>query len=178
MSFWQLSSGERPTGSDSASFASSYGHVPDGTQGNAIITNFIESDFNEERIYQVTWKFIEGEFANVMLKQTISPFSADVKKADRSKNMFVRLYQLADLMPSHANAPSDADLLPFIGLKCSIKAGNSIIEGKEKTWVREVHVADKLEVKTGHTPVTTGFPESALSRNSRVADTLVDDIPF
>ncbi len=113
-----------------------------------------------------------------MIKQTINPFSSDEKKADRSKNMFARLYNLANLKPSHANAPEEKDLASFLGLKCSIKAGNGIIEGKQKTWVREIHELEKLEVKTGHTPIVTGFPESALSRNPRVSDVLTDDIPF
>lgn len=178
MSFWNLSDGSKPSGSDSASFASNFGHVPDGTQANAIITNFVPSDFGGEKLYQVTWKLIDGDFANTMVKQSINPFSPDEKKANRSKNMFMRLYNLAELKPTHSNAPTENDLIPFLGLKCSVKAGNSIIEGKEKTWIREVHAMDKLEVKTGHTPVTTGFPDSALSRNPRVNDDLISDIPF
>lgn len=178
MSFWQLTDGSAPSGSDSASFASNYGHVPDGTQANAVITNFLPTDFGGEKMYQVTWRLLDGDFANTMLKQSINPFSQDQKKSDRAKNMLVRLYNLTDLKPSHSNAPTEEDLKAFIGKKCSVKAGNSIIEGKEKTWIREVHAMDKLEVKTGHTPVTTGFPDSALSRNSRVVDDLTNDIPF
>ena len=178
MNFWTLTDGSSPSGSDSASFASNFGHVPEGTQANAVITNFVPSDFGGEKLYQVTWRLLDGDFANTMIKQSINPFSADEKKANRSKNMFMRLYNLAELKPTHANAPTEQDLLPFIGKKCSIKAGNGIIEGKEKTWIREIHAVDKLEVKTGHTVVATGFPDSALSRNPRVVDDLVSDIPF
>ncbi len=178
MSFWKLTDGSSPSGSDSASFASNFGHVPEGTQANAVITNFVPSDFGGEKLYQVTWRLLDGDFANTMIKQSINPFSADEKKANRSKNMFMRLYNLAELKPTHANAPTEQDLLPFIGKKCSVKAGNSIIEGKEKTWIREIHAADKLEVKTGHTVVATGFPDSALSRNPRQEIGLTDDVPF
>lgn len=178
MSFWQLTDGSAPSGSDRASFASNFGHVPEGTQANAVITNFVPSVFEGENRYQATWRLLDGDFANVMVKQTINPFSPDENKANRSKNMLVRLYNLCDLKPIHANAPTEQDLAAFIGKKCSIKVGNGIIKGKEATWVREVHAMDKLEVKTGHTPVTTGFPDSALSRSSRVVDDVSGDIPF
>ena len=75
-----------------------------------------------------------------------------------------------------------------------IKAGNGIIEGEDRTWVREVHLEGTLPTETGkkihvatHAPThkddeqIPGKVDSALSRNAartKAAEPLEDDIPF
>ena len=178
MSFWQSKTGEPITGNEGDSFVSYFASIPDNTQADAVIKAFEPREYNESKNYQVIWSICSGDFSGCLVKQTINPFDQDAAKSQRALNMMMRFYKLTDYKPTHNNAPSKEDLLPMIGKKFSIKIGNGIIQGKDKTWVREIHAADKLEVKTGHTNVTTGFPDSALSRNSRVADDVSVDIPF
>lgn len=181
MSFWDLSTGSKPTGSEAASFASNFLQIPDNTTANAKIKSFEPKEFDGQKSFQIVWTLTDGEYKGAMVKQSITPYAPDQQKADRAKEMFVRLYNLCGLKPSHANEPTKQDLEVFAGKTCSIKIGNGIIQDVERTWVREVHEANKLPVETGHTPVTVGSPvESAFSRNPRQAkvDDLDGDVPF
>ncbi len=178
--FWSLSTGEKPSGSEAASFVSNFMHVPDNTQANAKIKSFAPKEFDGQKSFQVIWELVDGEFCGALIKQSLTPYAAEPQNADRAKEMFVRLYNLCDLKPKHANEPSKEDLLVFNGKRASIKIGNGLIRGVERTWVREVHSAGHLPVETGHTHVVIGTPiESALTRNARgsVSETM-DDLPF
>ena len=181
--FFVLSTGDKPTGSEAASFASNFIQVPDNTTANAKVKSFEPKEFESSKSYQIVWELLDGEFKGALVKQSITPFADDAKKADRAKEMFVRLYNLCELKPKHANEPTKEDLMAFIGKSCCIKAGNGVIQGVERTWVREVHAMNHLPSETGHTAVTIGIPsahiDSAYSRNPRVQEaSLTDDIPF
>lgn len=181
MSFWELSDKSKPTGSESAAFASNFMQIPDNTTANAKIKSFEPKEFDGQKSYQVVWELSNGDFKGALVRQSITPFADDVKKADRAKEMFVRLYNLCDLKPKHSNAPTKEDLAVFQGKSCSVKIGNGIIQGVERTWIREIHALDHLEVETGHTAVSIGVPstiESAFSRNQKNTDDLSDDVPF
>lgn len=181
MSWYNLSSGATPTGSEAASFASNFLQIPDNTTANAKIKSFEPKEFDGQKSFQIVWTLIDGEYKGAMAKQSITPYAQDAVKADRAKEMFVRLYNLCQLKPKHFNEPTKEDLAAFNGKTCSIKIGNGIIQGVERTWVREVHEANKLPIETGHTPVTTRLPiDSAGSRNPRNTkpDDLSDDVPF
>lgn len=180
MSFWSLSTGSTPTGSEAASFASNFLQIPDNTTANAKIKSFEPKEFDGQKSFQIVWVLLDGDYRNAMVKQSITPYAPETVKSDRAKEMFVRLYNLCDLKPKHANEPTKEDLKAFEGKTCSIKIGNGIIQGVERTWVREVHPANHLPVETGHTPVTVGMPiESAFSRNNKAPDLSLDgDIPF
>lgn len=181
-SWWELSTGQKPSGSESASFASNFLQIPDNTTANAKIKSFEPKEFDGQKSFQIVWTLIDGEYKGAMVKQSITPYAQETVKADRAKEMFVRLYNLCDLKPKHANEPTKEDLSSFNGKACSIKIGNGIIQGVERTWVREVHSADHLPVETGHTPVMVGSPvDSAFSRNpktSKMDNDLGDDVPF
>ena len=180
--FWELSSGGKPSGSEAASFASNFMQIPDNTQANACVKSFEPKEFDGQKSYQVVWELLDGEFKGALVRQSITPFAQDVKKADRSKEMFVRLYNLCELKPKHANEPTKEDLAVFQGKSCSIKIGNGLIQGVERTWIREIHEANKLAIETGHTAITTSVPSavnSAFSRNPKSTDmSLGDDVPF
>ena len=180
MSFFELSTGAKPTGSEAASFASNFMHVPDGTQANAKVKSFEPKEFDGQKSFQVVWELVDGEFRGALVKQSITPYAPEPAKSDRAKEMFVRLYNLCELKPKHANEPTKDDLTAFIGKKAALKMGNGLIQGVERTWVREVHASGQLEVETGVTHVSIGSPvESALTRHPRgEAPNLNDDIPF
>lgn len=180
MNFFELSTGEKPTGSEAASFASNFMQIPDGTQANAKIKSFDPKEFDGQKSFQVVWELTDGEFRGSLIKQSLTPYAPETPKSDRAKEMFVRLYNLCELKPTHANEPTKQDLMVFIGKKASLKTGNGIIKGVERTWVREVHATGHLEVETGITHITFGSPvESALTRNPRVESLDInDDVPF
>lgn len=181
MSWYNLSSGQAPTGSEAASFASNFLQIPDNTTANAKIKSFEPKEFDGQRSFQIVWTLTDGDYRGAMVKQSITPYAADAVKADRAKEMFVRLYNLCELKPKHANEPTKEDLTAFNGKVCSIKIGNGVIQGVERTWVRECHAANHLPVETGHTAVTLGLPiESAFSRNPKNTqpENLSDDVPF
>jgi hypothetical protein len=181
MSFFELSTGQKPTGSEAASFASNFMHMPDNTQANAKIKSFEPKEFEGQKSFQVVWELLDGEFRGALVKQSIRPYDSVVNNADRAKEMFVRLYNIFELKPAHSNEPTKNDLMVFAGKKASIKIGNGPIQGVERTWVREVHASGKLEVETGYTPIAVGHPvDSALTRNSGATPLPDDgqDIPF
>ena len=125
-------------------------------------------------------------------KQRITPFDADDNRAQRALNMMMRIMILCDHPTEFDNPPEDNDLAPMKGKILSIKIGNGIIQGEERTWVREVWKEGQLETMTGETKVTTSKPASAPSAKEDSAfdrqrkreeakkgvDPLEDDVPF
>lgn len=185
MSFWKLSTGQSPSGSEEASFTGSFKIIPDGTTALASIKDFTIDENGDSALYKIIYKIIEGEFSNREVTQKIKCFDAKPSIADRALNMLKRIHDLCNLKPSHANAPNNEDLLLFkgkvLGIKINewsmIKADGSLSEGN---YVSEIHAPAGYECATG-VKLDTPKPmiQSALSNNNRVVDnSLADDIPF
>lgn len=194
MSFWQTRTGNKIDGSDANSFSSNFKSLPDNTVATAMVKSVLLNEYNGEKYYQLIWKLIDGEFESAEVKQRITPYDVDDNKAQRSLNMLMRLFKLSEVKLTHSEEPQDEDLAPMKNKIMCIKIGNGIIQGEERTWVREVHKKGELETCTGNTIVNTARPESqskvaqqddlfndsALSRNKSnpEVDNIDDDIPF
>ena len=109
-------------------------------------------------------------------------------------NMLYRIFTLAGHRTDYEDLPTNEQLSVMRNTILSIKVGNGIIEGQDRTWVREVWKEGDLEICTGETKVTTGTPrtstpapsadtESAFDRQRKreaaaATGQLEDDIPF
>lgn len=194
MSFWKSRTGTSITGDEASSFAGNSGKfrsLPDNTIATAMIKNASLNEYNGEKCYQIVYGLVDGDFKGAEVKQRISPFDIDDKRAERNLNMFMRLFKLCDIKLTHDEAPTDIDMAPLRGKLLCIKIGNGIIQGQDRTWVREVHLSGTLETITGNTQIRTVHPElpvmqtqsvngveSALTRNKNVVPEMDDDIPF
>lgn len=185
MSFWKLSTGQSPSGSEEASFTGSFKIIPDGTTARATIKDFILEENGDSALYKVIYKIIEGEFSNREVVQKIKCFDAKQTIADRALNMLKRIHDLSNIKPAHANAPANEDLVLFkgkvLGIKINewsmIKDDGSISEGN---YVSEIHSPTEYECATG-IKLDTPKPmiQSALSLHNKTKQVdLADDIPF
>ncbi len=184
MSFWQLSSGELPSGTAEASHAGDFRVIPDSTQAPAQIKEFLLIE-SPKRLYEVTFKITSGEFKGREVRLKIKCFDDKVNIADRAINMLKRIYDLCGHKPAHNNTPTTQDLHPMIGKVLGIKI-KEFIGTKEDgspsnaNYISEVYKADKeFETLTGvKLDVYVSPVPSALNRNERKIDDLSGDIPF
>ncbi len=176
MSFWQGQAGKALTGSAEDSFSNGFSPIPDGTIAVAMIKSFefVESAEYQPR-YSVRWKIAEGEFKNREIFQNIYAFDKEPERAEKAKNMMMRIYKLCGHKPSHSNAPTSQDLAPMQGSLCTIKIGMYVgKDGKKRNSLEEVHESSYVP-----TEPSEGLYDSALSRNKHSADSIADaDIPF
>lgn len=179
--FWELSTGEKPTGSAESAHLGSFKIIPDGSTATALIKDFIYDE--KANLYNLNWSISAGEFKGRVIFQKIKCFDAKESIRDRSLNMLKRIYDLTSHKPTHGDAPTTQDLAPMKGKILGIKIGEwsmikddgSLSEGNN---VQEVHAVDEsFKVETGVKLESHGFP-GALSRNSRVAEVPNDSIPF
>ncbi len=173
MSFWQGQAGKTLTGSAEDSFSGGFTPIPDGTIAVAMVQSFelSENDGFDPR-YQVKWKIADGDFKNRQIFQNIFAFDKDPERAEKAKNMLMRIYKLCSHQPTHSNAPTNADLAPMQGSLCTIKIGMYVgKDGKKRNSLEEVH-------ESSYAP--EGLFDSALSRNKTPgAPSLdLDDVPF
>ena len=194
MGFFNSRTGAPITGDEASSFSGNFRALPDNTQAPAMLKSFVEAEYQGEKFYQLIWKLVDGDFKGAEVKQRITPFDMDDVRAQRSMNMMMRIFKLCGHRTDYENPPTNSDLAPIKGQIMAIKIGNGIIQGEERTWVREVWKEGELETCTGETKVVTGKPssspksdpstESAFDReNRRKAEAakgtdLEDDIPF
>lgn len=141
--------GRQITGSEQASFSSVSSHIPNNTQACAMIKSFKINQFEGEHVFQILWKIIDGDFANKIVKQTIKPFEKKDSAAERHLNMLYRIFLLCGHRTDYMGMPDNDDLAKMNGNVLSIKIGNGIIQGQERTWVREVWHEGEIETKTG-----------------------------
>lgn len=191
MSFWSTSDNSKLTGEPDATFAKAVTVIPGGTQAPAMIKGFeIKSFSDSPEFYQVTYLLLAGDFKGMEVWHKIHCSDLNPKKADRAKQMLMRLYKLCDLKPMHANAPSVEDLQPMQGKVIAIKieeyklpkADGGVAHGN---WVSEIWAEGGLPTLSG-TPVEVAVsapppPVSALNRHSQgqlAVDGLDNDIPF
>ena len=156
MSFWQTRNGKEVDGSERNTFESSFSLIPDGTTAPAIITKFEYREYDnsrtgsKDRMYQITWKLIGGDFANRQVWQKLYPFDHDADKQARNLNMMKRIFMLANFELNHDDAPSTEDLYPLINKQMGIKIRVWQMEGKEGNRVSEVHSLDNnFVIETG-----------------------------
>ena len=191
MSFFQSKTGRPVNGSEENSFASNFRSLPDNTQAPAVIKRFAVQEYQGDTYYQIHWQLVDGDFKGSEVKQTIKPFEQDDNKAERALNMMFRIFTIGGLRTDFQDMPTNNDLAPLKGKIMSIKIGNGIIQGDERTWVREVWREGELDTVTGETKVVSntatpaqprpGQVDSALSRNAQrsAAPSLAeDDVPF
>jgi hypothetical protein len=192
--FWKSELGEI-TGNASDAFAKSFTTVPDGTLALAKVESFVNDENNNGfKCLVVTWLLTEGEFKGANVTQKIKVFGAEpqydkdpAKTRHRALNMLKLLYQQFNLKPKTSDAPSDQDLLVFVGKSAGIKIRETEPNSDNKTynWVSEVHPTEGFKCETGkkleiihtHNPQSDLF-DSALSRNASGSIPTEDDVPF
>ena len=176
MSFWQSRIGTVIDGN-----IDEFKIIPDGTKAVATIKDFIIKDYEGDPVYQVIWKILDGEFKSYEVRQSIRANDLDDARRDKALNMFMRLYQLCDLKPTHDNEPEADDLLPFKGKIIGITI--KIFHGDKgpMNWVSGIYKADESFVpKVGDASKATNKIESAFTRQAERTnnDVFNDDILF
>lgn len=159
MTWWQSSEGKNLTGSDEDSFASGFGIIPNNTTARAVLKKIEIEDWGGESFIQCQWKIIEGAFKDQTTRQKIHVYDTKPQKADRARNMLVRLYKIADVsLPT--GEPTDKDLAALQGKIMGIRVleyYTPFPDCKNGNWVSEVHspnadfvckVGDKLDPPT------------------------------
>jgi hypothetical protein len=197
MSFWDSELGE-VTGNTADAFAKSmsFKQIPDGTMATAKIESFLNDEYQGFKFLTVNWVLTDGDFRGAKVAQKLKVIDADPRDKDPAKtrhrglNMMKLMYQLFNLKPKHANAPTNDDLSVFVGREAGIKVRETEpnIDGRQYNWVAEIHDKKGFKSETGVSIVVThvnqpvqGTLDSAFSRNTTVAtgfDNMTDDIPF
>lgn len=186
MTWWQSSTGSELSGSDEDSFASGFGVIPNNTTARAVLKKIEIEDYNGESFIQCQWKIIEGPFKDQVTRQKIHVYDTKPQKADRARNMLVRLYKIAaTALPT--TAPTDKDLSMLQGKIVGIRVLEYWTdEGKNGNWVSEIHAptADfvcKVGEKLPSPPQKLSVKQAsdAFFNPSQSAAPMIDDeIPF
>ena len=93
------------------------------------------------------------------------------------------MYQLFNLNPKHANAPTDHDLAVFTGKIAGIKVRETEPndQGRQYNWVAEIHDSKGFKCETGikkEVVHTKSAVETAFSRNTVNMTDGLEDLPF
>lgn len=189
MTFWKSEMGE-VTGSAKDSFTEASKTIPDGTKSFAKIDafNLQKNSVSGEQYYNIEWTITSDEFKGRKVWQKIKAFDAKIESKHRALNMLKLIYNLFSVKPTHADAPTDKDLLAFVGKIAGIKIQETDPHketGKQYNWVSEVHSSQGFKTETGVKLVVTHKVDrdldSAFSRNrDHVSNTDMsgEDIPF
>lgn len=169
MSLFKSRTGADITGSDANSFSGNFKPLPDNTQATAAIKTFTIQEYEGETFFQVIWKLIDGEFKGSEVKQRIAPFDRDDNRAQRALNMLYRIFKLLGHRTDYEDVPTNEDLASMRNGILSIKIGNGVIEGQDRTWVREVWREGQLDVVTGETKETGSKPRTSAPSQSPAA---------
>lgn len=176
MSFYQTSTGGKLTGSEEASHVNSNTIIPDGTKTFAMISKAEEINGEYGHYYQVIWKLMDGEYKGCEVRQKMDCYSKNEKRADRAKNMLVRLFNLTQCRPVHSNPPKTEDLMIMNGKILGIKINEWQIEDKNGNFVSEVHLADdKFEKQEGK---KMDYVVKPVQRKLNDVNLVDDDLPF
>ena len=166
MSFWNLSTGATPTGSEEEAHTGGFKSIPDGTQSVAIITRFfLETQFAQP-FYNIHWKIVSDPYKNAVIFHSLNVFSDKPAVSDRSKQMMMRIFKLCGVTPTDLNAaPTDFDLNGCCNKPLGIKIGEFLRTsgkhaGSMANTVNEVHAQEGFDIKE---PV---LDDSALTRNA------------
>ena len=190
--FWESELGE-VTGCAADAFAKTFTHVPDGTMALARIDSFVNAEYQGNKYLSIDWVLTDGDFKGAKVNQKLKvygdPRDRDpAKTRHRALNMLKLIYQLYNTKPKHSGEPTDQDLSVFVGKHAGIRVRETEPNdnGKQYNWVAEIHDAKGFKCETGvsivvtHTNIipTQVSIDSAFSRNPRVPESIVDDIPF
>lgn len=174
--------GKQITGSESDAFASNFQNIPDNTQAPAMIKAVRVNQYEGEYYFQITWELVDGDFKGCSVKQTIKPFERDDKKAERALNMLYRIFKLCDHRTDYVSIPANEELAELRGKVLDIKIGNGLIQGVERTWVREVWPHGDLDVTSGVKVVTStpaiSEPAPIHASSEPRIDDFLNDVPF
>lgn len=188
MTFWNLTTGEKASGTAEASHVSDFSVIPDGTMALAQIKEFALMDPTtsyHNKFYEAIFKITSDSFKSREVRMKVKCFDDKPNVKDRGVNLLKRFHDLCGIKPAHANAPTTQDLYPFIAKSMGIKISEFIGTKPDGTpsngnYVSEIHKADQefaceIGVKLDM-PVAI---ESAFSRNPRGESVdLSSDIPF
>lgn len=189
MSFWTLSDNSAPKGDEASSFAGDFRVIPDGTCAPAQIKSFKLMDATQsypKPVFEVTFKLIGGDFKDREVRLKVKCFDDKPTVSDRGINMLKRIYDLCGHKPTHADTPTDNDLLPMIGKIMGVKI-REFIGTNSKTgeptngnYVSEIHSTSNIETVTGtKLEVVASSVDTAFSRNAVTGLPLDDSgIPF
>lgn len=141
MTWWTGSEGQQLTGNDDDSFVQSgFSIIPNGTTARAVLKKIEIEEYGGESFIQCNWQIIEGEYKSMLVRQKIHVYDTKPQKADRARNMLVRLFKIADVsLPT--TEPTDKDLAALQGKIVGIR----ILEYwtpdglKNGNWVSEIH---------------------------------------
>ena len=183
--FWQLTSGDTPSGTAEASHVGEFGIIPDGSQAPAQIKEFMLIE-DPKKLYEVTFKIASDPFKGREVRMKIKCFDDKPTVKDRGINLLKRIYDLCNHKPTHNNAPTTQDLYPMIGKVLGIKIREFVgtkADGSPSNgnYVSEIYPADKdFETITGvKLDVYVSPVETAFSRNPRTENNdLGADVPF
>lgn len=190
MSFWTLSTNEKPKGDAESSHVANFSTIPDGTQAPAQIKSFTlvaPTQSYPKQCYEIQFKIVGGDYKNRESKMKIKCFDDKVTVSDRGINLLKRVYDLCNYQPSHDAAPTNQDLIPMMGKVMGIKiaefvtTNNKTGEPINGNYVSEIHKADAaFETITGtKLEVVTSHVDTAFSRNAVTGLPLDDSgIPF
>jgi hypothetical protein len=184
MSFWKSSAGE-VLGTQESAFAKTFKNIPDGSTAVAKIHGFKNDGYNGDNYLKVDWVIAEGDFKGKHVFQKLKVFDSDEKKRLRALNMFMYMYKMYGISPSSDQAPTDNDLMKFVGKAAGIKIRETEPNeyGKQYNWVAEIHPAEGFKTETAVATVVTHVnkQKGSLSYNPNTdwdANSPSNDIPF
>ena len=194
MSFWELPSGKKITGSAEDAFLPSFSTIPDGTMAIATIKSFevVNKEAtqyqDEQKFIEIKFKLVDGDFKNREVSQKIKVFQGKPEQVERNLNMLKLVMDLCGYKPTHNNEPTTEELSTMCGKVLGIKIREWSMPKHDGGFMEGNHVSEvwssvgfvcetgvKMEVT--HTP--NSGTDSALTRNSRSdVDLLDQDLPF
>ena len=196
MSFYQSKSGMVINGSAKLANTESFKLIVEGTMAIAMITKFCYVEQEARKYYEATYKIIDGDYKNYIVRQKIKCFDEDPKAVDRALNQLLRIFNLCDYHPTTNIQPTDLELAHCVNTIIGILIGEWHFNGKEGNFVRGTFANDanfvpcipqpqsKQEHKTQQANSQSNhgsYPDfdSALTRNSSVkSGAKLDGTPF
>lgn len=186
MSFYTLSDGTKPSGSAEEANIMVATTIPDETKALAKVTSAKLKDLEWGKFYEIEWELTSTAYKGFKVKQKIKCFDEDAKKADRAKQMLVRLFKVLNFKPLHGEAPTDQDLVELNGRVSGIKVQQWFFNGKDGNWVSSLYESDGFESEEGvlkQAPVETRMPPNCNDSQIQMYETASskefdDDIPF
>lgn len=190
--FWHSDLGEI-SGTPEESFTRTFDIIPDSTMAIAQIESVLNDDFagSQLKTIKIDWVITSGDFTGQHVFQKIKCYDEDPKVRHKALNTLKLIYNMYNLKPTHANAPTDQDLAVFVKKSAGIKIQEWSMTRADGTtghgnFVSEIHPASGFTCVTGKRKDFAPVPpkhhnlESALTRNHRANNIaeLDDDIPF
>ena len=188
MNFWQLSSGEKPSGTAESCDIADFSVIPNNTLALAQIKEFALMEPNQSyhhEFYEVVFKISSESYKGREVRLKIKCFDDKPTTKDRGINLLKRIHDLCGIKPAHSNAPTTQDLYPFVAKVLGIKIAEFIGTKNDGTpsngnYVSQIYKADHdFKCESGEKLEMPVAIESAFSRNPAGKSPELDgDIPF